>query len=69
MIKEGSTYKLDDRYLKCTKVRKSGVNTFQVCDRSGIIKEPIYVGGLIADYGTRIVYLRTKELVNVVDNE
>ncbi len=69
MIKEGSTYKLDNIYLKCTKVRKSGVNTFQVCDRSGVIKEPVYVGGLIVDHGTRLVYLRTKELVNVVDNE
>ncbi len=69
MIKEGSTYKLDDIYLKCTKVRKSGVNTFQVCDKDGVIKEPVYVGGLIADNGTRLVYLRTKELVNVADNE
>lgn len=69
MIKKGSTYKLDDIYLKCTKVRKSGINTFQVCDKYGVIKEPVYIGGLIADYGTRIVYLRTKELVNVVDNE
>ncbi len=65
MIKVGSTYKLDNIYLKCTKVRKSGVNTFQVCDKSGVIKEPIYVGGLIADHGTRIVYLRTKELIKV----
>ncbi len=69
MIKKGSTYKLDNVYLKCTKVRKSGVNTFQVCDRSGVIKEPVYSGWLILDHGTRIVYLRTKELVNVVDNE
>ena len=68
MIEKGSTYKLDDRYLKCTKVRKSGVNTFYVCDRAGVIKEPVYVGGLIADYGTRIVYLRTDELVYITDN-
>ena len=69
MIKEGNIYKLDNVYMKCVRIRKSKINTFQVCDRSGIIKEPIYKGGLIADHGTRIVYLRTNELVNVVDNE
>jgi len=65
MIKKGSIYKLDDTFLKCTKVRKSGVNTFQVCDKDGVIKEPIYSGGLIVDHGTRLVYLRTKELIEV----
>ncbi len=69
MIKEGNTYKLDDIYLKCTKVRKSGVNTFQVCDKDGVIKEPVCCGGWFPDYGTRIIYLRTKELVYINDNE
>ena len=63
MIKVGSTYKLDNIYLKCTKVRKSGVNTFQVSDKFGIVLEPIYSGDLIVDHGTRIVYLRTDELI------
>ena len=70
MIEAGSTYKLDNEYLKCIRVRRNGLNTFQVCDKAGVIKEPVKAkNGFITDYGTRIVSLRTKELVNVVDNE
>ena len=69
MIKKGNIYKLDNVYMKCVRIRKSKINTFQVCNKNGVIKEPVYVGGLIADHGTRLVYLRTKELVNVADNE
>ena len=37
-MKVGSTYKLDNEFLKCTRVRRSGLNTFQVCDEAGVIK-------------------------------
>ena len=62
-MKVGSTYKLDNLYLRCTRVRESGVNTFQVSDKFGIVLEPVYSGGLIVDHGTRLVYLRTDELI------
>ena len=70
MIKVGSTYKLDDYFLKCTRVRRNGLNTFQVCDQAGVIKPPVRAkNGFITDYGTRIVSLRTNELVYVNNNE
>ena len=70
MIELHSTYKLDNEYLKCTRVRRNGLNVFQVCNKAGVIKPPVRAkNGFITDYGTRIVSLRTDELVYVNDNE
>ena len=64
MIKVGSTYKLDNLYLKCTSVGRTGVNVFQICNKAGVIKPPVRAkNGFITDYGTRIVTLRTDELI------
>lgn len=64
MIKAGSTYKLDNEFLKCIRVRRNGLNTFQVSDEAGVIKPPVRAkNGFITDYGTRIVSLRTDELI------
>ena len=64
MIEVGSTYKLDNEFLKCTRVRRNGLNTFQVCDHAGVIKPSVRAkNGFITDYGTRIVYKRTNELI------
>ena len=69
-MKVGSTYKLDNEYLKCTRVRKNGLNVFQVSDKAGVIKPPVRAkNGFITDYGTRIVTFRTDELVYVNNNE
>ena len=63
-MKVGSTYKLDNEYLKCTRVRKNGLNVFQVCDQFGVIKPPVRAkNGFITDYGTRLVSLSTDELI------
>jgi len=64
MIKAGSTYKLDNEFLKCIRVRRNGLNTFQVSDEAGVIQPPVRAkNGFITDYGTRIVSLRTNELI------
>ena len=65
MIKTGSIYKLDNVYMKCIRIRKSKINTFQICDKNGTVKDPVYSGGLIVDHGTRIVSKRIKELIEV----
>ena len=63
-MKVGSTYKLDNEFLRCTRVRRNGLNTFQVYDQAGVIKPPVRAkNGFITDYGTRLVYLRTDELI------
>ena len=63
-MKPGSTYKLDNLYLRCIRVRENGTNTFQVCNEAGVIKPPIRAkNGVITDYGTRIVSKRTDELI------
>ena len=64
MIELHSTYKPDNEFLKCTRVRRNGLNTFQVSDHAGVIKPPVRAkNGFITDYGTRIVSLRTDELI------
>ena len=69
MVKKGNTYKLDNAFLKCTRVRRNGLNVFQVCDQAGVVKPPVRAkNGFITDYGTRIVYLRTDELILIKNN-
>ena len=70
MIELHSTYKLDNEFLRCIRVRRNGLNVFQVCDEAGVIKPPIRAkNGFITDYGTRIVKFRTDELAYVNNNE
>jgi hypothetical protein len=65
-IEVGKVYKLDDELLKCTKVRASGINTFQVIDESGkdLIKYTLDALGstIIQDHGIRLIFNRTNEL-------
>ena len=69
MIELHSTYKLDDYFLKCIRVRRNGLNVFQVSDQAGVIKPPIRAkNGFITDYGTRLVSLRTDELILINQN-
>ena len=64
MIKLHRTYKLDNEFLKCARVRRNGLNTFQVSDSNGVINPPVRAkNGFITDYGTRLVSLRTDELI------
>ena len=65
MIKKHHVYKLANEYLKCTTVRKNGMNIFQICDKDGNIKPTVKrANGFISDYGTRLVYKkRSNELI------
>ena len=66
MITKGKTYELDNEYLVCTKLRKNGMNIFQVCDKDGVIKPPRRAkNGFITDHGTRLVFRRINELIEV----
>ena len=74
MITKGKTYKLDNEYLKCTKagshLKRTGIAkqicVFQVCDKAGVIKEPVTNrDGYIMDHGTRLVFRRINELIEV----
>ena len=31
----GQLYTLDDYFFKCIKIRESGINTYEVCDKNG----------------------------------
>lgn len=68
IIKVGSIYSLDGIYYKCTKVRESGVNSFQVCNKAGS-KKVIYFKNSdgkntmrVFDNGHRLISKRTNEL-------
>ena len=66
MINKGKTYKLDNKYLRLIKRYVSGIHTFQVCDKDGVIKEPVTnQDGYILDHGTRLVFKRINELIEV----
>ena len=66
MIIKGKTYKLDDIYLRCTRVSENDVGLFQVCDKNGVIKEPVRAkNGFITDHGTRLVFSRIDELIEI----
>jgi len=66
MISKGTLYKLDNEYLRCTKIDKNGIHIFQVCDKAGVIKEPVRNrNGFISDHGTRLVFSRINELIEV----
>jgi len=66
MITKGKTYKLDNEYLKCYGVSGLGIGVFQVCDKSGVIKPPTRAkNGFITDHGTRLVFKRIDELIEV----
>jgi len=65
-MKVGKTYKLDDIYLKYVKRYVSGIHTFQVCTKDGVIKEPVRAkNGFITDHGTRLVFRRINELIEI----
>jgi len=66
MIIKGKTYKLDDIYLRCTRVSENDVGLFQICDKDGVIKPPKRAkNGFITDHGTRLVFRRINELIEV----
>ena len=66
MITKHKTYKLDNEYLKLTKRYKNGIHVFQVCDKDGSILPPVYSkNGFITDHGTRLVFKRINELIEV----
>ena len=65
-MKVGKTYKLDDIYLKYVKRYVSGIHTFQVCTKDGVIKPPKRAkNGFITDHGTRLVFRRINELIEI----
>ena len=74
MITKGKTYELDNEYLKCTKagshLKRTGIAkqicVFQVCDKDGVIKEPVRAkNGFVVDHGTRLVFRRINELIEI----
>jgi len=66
MITKGTLYKLNNDYLVCTKLRKNGMSIFQVSDSNGNILPPIRAkNGFITDHGTRLVFRRINELIEV----
>ena len=66
MITKHKTYKLDSEYLKFTKKYTGGLHIFQVCDKDGVVKEPVTAkNGFIMDHGTRLVFRRLNELIEV----
>ena len=66
MITKHKIYKLDNEHLKLTKRYKNGIHVFQVCNKAGVIKEPVTAkNGFITDYGTRLVFNRLNELIEV----
>jgi len=65
-ITKGTLYKLDNEYLLCTGIYKPGIGAFQICDKDGVIKEPVRAkNGFITDHGTRLVFNRINELIEV----
>ena len=63
---KGKTYKLDNEHLKLTKRYKNGIHVFQVCNKAGVIKEPVRNrDGYIMDHGTRLVFRRLNELIEI----
>jgi len=65
-MKVGKTYKLDDIYLRLIKRYVSGIHTFQVCNKDGVIKEPVRAkNGFVVDHGTRLVFRRINELIEI----
>ena len=65
-MKVGKTYKLDDIYLKYVKRYVSGLRIFQVCTKDGVIKEPVRAkNGFVVDHGTRLVFKRINELIEI----
>jgi len=66
MITKDKTYKLDNEYLLCTGIYKPGIGAFQICDKDGVIKEPVRAkNGFITDHGTRLVFNRINELIEI----
>lgn len=66
MITKHTLYKLDNEYLRCTKIYKSGVCVFKVCNKAGNILPPVRAkNGFITDHGTRLVFNRINELIEV----
>ena len=66
MITKGKTYKLDNKYLRLIKRYVSGLRIFQVCTKDGVIKEPVRAkNGFITDHGTRLVFKRIDELIEI----
>ena len=65
-MKVDKTYKLDNEYLKFIRKYVSGIHTFQVCDKAGVIKEPVTAkNGFITDHGTRLVFNRINKLIEI----
>jgi len=61
MIELGKTYWYNRQLLKCTKIRKSLVNTFQVVDEQGndmVLHDPKNPGS-ITDHGVRVIHCHT----------
>ena len=59
-------YRLDNELLRRTRHHKSGIMIFQVCDKNGVIRDPVRnENGFITDYGTRLVFNRINELEEV----
>jgi len=67
-IRLDNLYLLNGLFLKCTKIRGSGINTFRVCDDKGVIKPIIRNDkGHIIEYGIRLIKYKTNELKIVLN--
>lgn len=61
MIRLNKIYYYNRQHLKCTRLRKSGINTFQVVDEQGndIILHDPKNPGTITDRGVRVINCHT----------
>ena len=65
-MKKGTLYKLDNEYLRCMKIYKNGIHVFQVADSKGNVLPAVRNrDGYILDHGTRLVFNRINELIEV----
>ena len=53
----GQVYKFNNQYFRCKRIRKSGINTFQLVDKNGndVVKYDPRHGNVISDHGIRLI--------------
>ena len=65
-MKIDTTYKLDSEFLRYIRRYDGGIHIFQTCDSKGNILSPVRAkNGFITDHGTRLVFNRINELIEV----